>query len=113
MHWYSNDIKAEAASMHLGFMENARRVQIRTPAEMDAVFEHLEDWMRLVGYPRKDIFSVRLVLQEAVKNALRHGNGNDPAKHANVTYLVGPKEVLLEVQDQGVGFNPDQLPNPL
>jgi serine/threonine-protein kinase RsbW len=113
MHWYSNDIKAEAAAMHLGLEENARRVQIHTLAEMDPVFEHLENWMRLLGYPRKDIFSVRLVLQEAVSNALRHGNGDDPAKHVDVRYVVSLAEVLAEVQDQGTGFDPDALPNPL
>jgi serine/threonine-protein kinase RsbW len=80
---------------------------------MAPVFEHLEDWMRLLGYPRKDIFSVRLVLKEAVANALRHGNGNDSAKHVDVRYVVSPAEVLAEVQDQGMGFNPDDLPNPL
>jgi serine/threonine-protein kinase RsbW len=113
MHWYSDDTKAEAAAMLIGAVANARRAQIHTAAEMNPVFEHLEDWMRLLGYPRKDIFAVRLVLREAVTNALRHGNGNDPAKHVNVAYLVSPAEVLAEVQDQGPGFNPDEVPNPL
>jgi serine/threonine-protein kinase RsbW len=113
MYWYNNDAKAEAASMHLGLVENARRVQVHTLDEMAPVFEHIEDWMRLLGYRRRDIYSVRLVLREAVNNALRHGNGNDPAKHVNVTYVVSPSEVLAEVQDQGLGFNPDAVPNPL
>ena len=113
MHWYSNDAKAEAATMQLSLIENARRVQIHTLAEMPPVLQHLEDWMRLLGYPRKDIFSVRLVLHEAVINAVRHGNGNDPAKYVDVTYLVSPVEVLAEVQDQGKGFKPDEVPNPL
>jgi len=113
MYWYSDDTKVEAATMQLGFLENARRVQVHAQAEMNAVFEHLEGWMRLFGYPRRDIFAVRLVLQEAVTNALRHGNGNDPAKHVNVAYLVSATEVVTEVRDQGTGFNPDAVPNPL
>jgi serine/threonine-protein kinase RsbW len=113
MHWYSNDAKAEAAAMQLSLLENARRVQIHTLSELTPVLEHLEGWMRVLGFPRRDIFSVRLVLHEAIINALRHGNRNDPAKHVDVTYLVSPSEVLAEVQDQGMGFKPDEVPNPL
>src|SRR6516165_8448704 len=47
MYWYSDEMKADAASMHLGMVENARRVQIRALAEIAPVIEHLEYWMRL------------------------------------------------------------------
>src|SRR5262249_10507124 len=77
------------------------------------VLDHLEDWMRLLGYSRRDIFSARLILREAVNNAMRHGNRNDPAKYVDVTYIVSPSEVLAQVQDQGNGFRPDEVPNPL
>jgi serine/threonine-protein kinase RsbW len=113
MHWYHDDMRAEAATMHLESYGDARRLQVSALAEMCPVFEHLEYWMRLVGYPRRDIFAVRLVLHKAVTNALDHGNGNDPAKPVDIAYLVSSTEVLAEVQDQGAGFNPNELPNPL
>src|SRR5215468_9338821 len=87
MHWYSDDAKGEAATMHLGTVSNARRVQIHCPDEMTPMLQHLEDWMCMLGYPRRDIFAMRVVLQQAVANAVRHGNGNDPAKHVDVVYL--------------------------
>jgi anti-sigma regulatory factor (Ser/Thr protein kinase) len=113
MHWYSDDPKAEAAMMQLGTVADARRVQIHRPDEMAPTLQHLEDWMCRLGYPRRDIFAVRVVLMQAVANAVRHGNGNDPAKHVDVVYLVSPDEVLAEVQDQGSGFDPDQALNPM
>jgi len=113
MHWYSDESKAAAATMHLGAVANARRVQIHKPDETHPVLNDLEDWMCLLGYPRRDIFAVRVVMQQALANAFRHGNGNDPAKPVEIVYLVSPDEVLAEVQDQGPGFNPDELPNPL
>jgi serine/threonine-protein kinase RsbW len=113
MYWYDDAIRAEAATMHLETHEHARRLQIHALAETRPLFEHLEYWMRLIGYPRRDIFAVRVVMKQAVANALIHGNGNDPAKHVDIAYLVSPTEVLAEVQDQGPGFNPDALPNPL
>lgn len=91
----------------------ARRAQLASPSEMRSVFETLESWMRFVGYPHKDIFAVTLALQEAATNAFRHGNRGDSAKYVQVTYLVAETEVLVEVQDEGFGFDPDQVPNPL
>ena len=113
MHWYSEDVRTEAAIMQLGAVARARHAQIHEPEEMNPLLRDLEKWMCLVGYPQRDIFAVRVILQQAVANAVRHGNGNDPAKHVDVVYVVSPDEVLAEVQDQGPGFSPDELPNPL
>ena len=113
--------------MHLGKnCQNGRRqpedlrlesdlvsVRVRSLAELCPVFEKLEGWMRVLGYARRDIFAVTLALHEAVANAVRHGNRGDPAKHVQVSYLVRPNEVALEVQDDGRGFDPDQVPDPL
>jgi serine/threonine-protein kinase RsbW len=52
-------------------------------------------------------------LQEAVSNAFRHGNRGDRGKNIDLRYAVSAAEVLLEVEDQGAGFDPDQVPNPL
>jgi len=113
MHRYGDDIKAGAGSTRLGQSDKLRHTTIHRQDEIAPVFEHLESWMRSLGYLHKDIFAVRLTLREAVSNALRHGNRNDPAKHVNVTYIVTPEEVIAEVQDEGAGFNPDTVPNQL
>ena len=111
MHWYGDEMKAEAMLMHLGLLEKARRVEIHKQDELGPVFEHLEDWMRWSGYLHKDVFAVRLILQEALTNALLHGNGNDPAKCVQLTYLVTRRGVVADVQDQGAGFNPGAVVN--
>jgi serine/threonine-protein kinase RsbW len=69
--------------------------------------------MAAEGYPAKDLFAVRLVLTEALANAIRHGNRNDPAKEVRVCYHVSAERVLAEVEDQGAGFDPEQVPDPL
>jgi serine/threonine-protein kinase RsbW len=73
----------------------------------------LEAWMRILGYANKDIFAVRLAFNEAVINAFRHGNRSDPGKRIHVRYLVTAAEILLQVEDQGPGFDPNQVPDPL
>jgi serine/threonine-protein kinase RsbW len=50
---------------------------------------------------------------EAVNNAVVHGNKKDPAKKVLLDINCSDQDVVLEVQDEGRGFNPKNLPNPL
>jgi serine/threonine-protein kinase RsbW len=68
--------------------------------------------MSRAGYPEKDVFGARLALEEAVVNAVRHGNRCDPSKWVTVRYAVGPERVLAEVHDEGSGFDPERVPDP-
>jgi len=47
-----------------------------------------------------------------VRNAIVHGNRNDPAKSVTVTYWVDAGKVNIEVADEGAGFDYKNLPNP-
>jgi serine/threonine-protein kinase RsbW len=62
-----------------------------------------------LGYPGGDVFGVRVALEEAIVNGLRHGNANDPAKGVRVRCYVGPEVMLAEVEDEGPGFDPARL----
>jgi serine/threonine-protein kinase RsbW/non-specific serine/threonine protein kinase len=46
---------------------------------------------------------LQLGLQEALVNAVRHGNGCDPAKCLRVRRIVTPRWVIWQVQDEGAG----------
>ena len=50
--------------------------------------------------------SLQLGLQEVLVNAVRHGNGNDPAKCLRVRRIVTPNWWVFQVQDEGVGLPP-------
>lgn len=54
-----------------------------------------------------------LVITEATNNAIIHGNKFDKAKRATLFCSIENEEVLIEVRDEGVGFDPAELPNPL
>jgi serine/threonine-protein kinase RsbW len=54
-----------------------------------------------------------LSLEEALVNALRHGHGLDPTKVVRVRYHVAADVVLAEVEDEGPGFDPRAVPDPL
>ena len=76
------------------------------------------DWlMSLVArtgcVPGREEF-VELALREAVSNAILHGNRMDPRKLVHVRCCCeGTQGVFIVVRDQGHGFDPNSVPNPL
>lgn len=50
---------------------------------------------------------------EAVNNAISHGNKNDPDKRVVLDVDYEGREVVVTVEDEGRGFDPDELPDPL
>jgi serine/threonine-protein kinase RsbW len=69
--------------------------------------------MGAAGYPAADLFAVRLSLEEALVNALKHGNRDDPGRVVRLTWYVGPSFVAATVRDEGEGFDPRRVPDPL
>jgi serine/threonine-protein kinase RsbW len=90
---------------------SVRCIEANTLAASLPAFEKIEDWMRVLGYPYRDLVAVILALREAVSNAVHHGHRCDPDKHFRVRFVVTADEVLVEVEDEGFGFNPDQVPD--
>ena len=113
MYLYGKDVASQGLVVDLALCPEVRRVRIRSLAELCPLVELLEDWMRLQGYPRRDIFAVTLALVEVTTNAVRHGNRGDARKHVRITYLMSPDEILIEVEDQGEGFDPAGVADPL
>jgi serine/threonine-protein kinase RsbW len=86
---------------------------VRSPAEVPPVLRAVEDELEAQGYPRKDLFAVRLALDEALTNAIKHGHRGDPRKCVRVRYRVTADKVLAEVVDEGPGFDPHRVCDPL
>jgi serine/threonine-protein kinase RsbW len=64
------------------------------------------------GYPERDRYAMRLALEEAVLNAVRHGNQSDPSRRVQVEIRLDADRVLAEVEDEGAGFDPRKVPDP-
>ena len=86
---------------------------LQTFAEIESVLGEILGEMKAAGFPEGDQFAVRLALDEAIVNAVKHGNKHDPGKWVWVRSRVTGESALLEVEDQGPGFNPEGVPDPL
>jgi serine/threonine-protein kinase RsbW len=93
--------------------DNWRREKVYMPAQVRPLIERLTREMHALGYPRKDAFAVRLALEEALVNALRHGHGGDRTKCVRISYQVTGQQVTMGVLDEGPGFDSSQVPDPL
>jgi serine/threonine-protein kinase RsbW len=92
-----------------GWGRRAFRCAEEIPFLLDQVVSELD----AAGYSRKETFGVRLALEEAMANAIKHGNRGDPSKEALLRWRVTAACVQAEVQDQGAGFDPEAVPDPL
>lgn len=63
-------------------------------------------------YDEETIFAIKLALEEALTNGVKHGNRNDPGKKLRVRYFVNPERTVIMVGDEGCGFAPDCVPDP-
>jgi anti-sigma regulatory factor (Ser/Thr protein kinase) len=112
MHHYGKRIGTASPMLdNPGLERSVRCVEANSLAAVLPMFVKLEDWMRVLGYPRCDLVAVILATREAVLNAVRHGHRGNLDKTLRLKYLVTPTEVLVEVEDEGFGFNPDCIPD--
>ncbi len=57
---------------------------------------------------------IEVALREAIANAVVHGNHEDPKKHVHLSFRCEPSgELFFVVRDEGEGFNPEHVPDPL
>ena len=56
---------------------------------------------------------VGLAVREAVANAIKHGNRQDPDKRVDVAVLIDSEAVEIAVADEGSGFDPSTVRDPL
>lgn len=63
-------------------------------------------------YDPGSCFAIRIALEEALTNAFRHGNRNDPDKTVTLDCRVNSEGVVIDIEDEGEGFDPDAVPDP-
>ncbi|MFA6610374.1 MAG: ATP-binding protein [Candidatus Omnitrophota bacterium] len=58
------------------------------------------------------LFDIRLCVEEAVRNAIVHGNHCDKRLSVTVSYWIEEGSFIIEVEDEGKGFDHKYLPDP-
>jgi serine/threonine-protein kinase RsbW len=72
----------------------------------------LIDALKEKGVDEDIIFDIHVGFEEALRNAMVHGNKMDPRKKVTVKTEVNTSIVVICVEDEGEGFDPETLPDP-
>jgi serine/threonine-protein kinase RsbW len=72
---------------------------------------------RMAGLDEDSLHWVSVAVRECVVNAIKHGNQNDESKRVVVEFSPvpphDPEELVIRVEDEGEGFDPGGLADPL
>jgi serine/threonine-protein kinase RsbW len=72
---------------------------------------------RMAGLDEDSLHWVSVAVRESVVNAIKHGNKNDESKRVVVEFtalpLHDPEELVIRVEDEGEGFDPEEIADPL
>jgi serine/threonine-protein kinase RsbW len=95
----------------------ATLVTLRLPSEVSCIEEAVELVTRhcLAGHDASPTirFRLRVVLSEALSNAILRGNAEDRSKWVDVRAELVPDSIRVYVTDEGPGFNPAAVPEPI
>jgi serine/threonine-protein kinase RsbW len=98
--------------------ESCVRLDFNSTFEMLDFVQVVSDHLcRLTGLDDDAIHWVGVAVRESVINAIKHGNAHDEAKRVHVEFTPldrdTPGGLSVRVRDEGVGFDPATLPDPL
>ncbi|WP_018341836.1 ATP-binding protein [Cytophaga aurantiaca] len=89
------------------------RIQIPSLVENIRIVESFIDNVKDTFEIDDDIYgNIMVAITESVNNAIRHGNNQDNKKNVTLTASCTENVLVFTVEDEGLGFNPDTLPDP-
>lgn len=66
-----------------------------------------------VGFGDDDLHKIGMAVRETVVNAVVHGNRYNSRKRVHLQVLKGDDRITITVADEGNGFEPRSVPDPL
>jgi len=94
------------------------RLQIPSLFDMVDLVQVLCDRMgQMAAFDEDAIHWIGVAVRESVINAIKHGNREHPTKRVTIEFaftpIDAPTELVVRVRDEGEGFDPDEVADPL
>ena len=78
-----------------------------------SIIWHIYQMSKQLGFPEKEFnLRVKLALDEALCNSIRHGNKEDINKKVKIEVQISPEKLCFKISDEGEGFDVSSLPDP-
>jgi serine/threonine-protein kinase RsbW len=82
------------------------------PNNLLTVEEFVNFFSRELNLDEEKIQHLLLSITEATTNAIMHANKSDINKMVNITVLDNETKIEIIIKDEGIGFDPDSVPDP-
>lgn len=79
---------------------------------IDIVQSIAEKLFEVLGFDYERIYWMSIALREAVNNAIKHGNKEDPDKSVAIDFQIYPDKIRILISDEGKGFDSNKIPDP-
>lgn len=82
------------------------------PSDLDlghGIIELLMQALETAKWEGRDLFHIGMAIEEAVVNAIEHGNKRNPDKKIHLDFRVSPEICYMQVTDEGEGFCREML----
>lgn len=94
------------------------RIEFGSAFDMLDFVQVVSDYIgRMAGLDEDSLHWVSVAVRECVVNAIKHGNRNDESKRVVVEFSPvpahDPEELVIRVEDEGEGFDPEEIADPL
>jgi serine/threonine-protein kinase RsbW len=116
------DIVEKTLAYKLRFVDDLKvipfvreKIDFELPSDvslMNGVLQYLMERVSKLGLIKPERSNLFIALDEAFVNAVKHGNHNDPRKLVRITAELSAKEARFTVEDEGEGFNVQEIPDP-
>ena len=83
------------------------------PDKIHFVEEETEKLAKKLGFDEDTCDSLGIAVTEVVANAITHGNKKDKSKKVYIKYVYTDKVIKIHIRDEGRGFKPENIANPL
>ena len=100
--------EGSSSDTRVDFRETIRNDRASIERVLDVCMEALER----CGHDETGVFAIRLAMEEALANAMNHGNGGDASKAIQVEFEVTPTSFRATIEDEGTGYDPSTVPDP-
>lgn len=93
-----------------GWVNNSGTLKIYS--NLDEICNVVNKMLEALSIDKPISFDIRLCLEEAIINAIKHGNKNNKKLPVIISYDISDNKFTVSVEDKGKGFNHRKIPNP-
>ena len=77
-----------------------------------SVIEDLLSQLSAFDWPDKDTFGIHMAMEEAIMNAMCHGNQRNLQKKVHIKIEIDEQKFFAQITDEGDGFKLADVPDP-